>query len=152
MSFQVTVTGGTPAELVKQLNVAAGLLTATITTPGKLGGATRTAPKKAAPAVVEDEDESLSLGDDEDTTEETEELSFDSMGDDEDEEVEVAPKKKSGKTAKVTEKELNAACMAYAKEHGRPATMKLLKSKFKVGSLTEIKPEQYAQVIAALKA
>lgn len=61
------------------------------------------------------------------------------------------PPAKTTKAAKVTEKEVNAAAMAHAKANGgKKATLTILKNKFKVASILELKPEQYAAVIKAL--
>lgn len=109
--------------------------------------------KVAAPVVDEDEtdllsedDESNNLGDLDDSTSD-DGLNFDS--EDEAEEIEEQPKAK--KAPKVTEKDVNAAAMAHAKKHKKINTLALLQKKFKVKSIMELKPDQYAAAIAALK-
>ena len=93
---------------------------------------------------VPEETESFeeSLGEDE-----GEELGFDSAEETEDE----APVAKAPKASKLTDKDVHTAALAHAKKHGRPATLKLLKAKFGVASIAEIKAADYAKAIAALK-
>jgi hypothetical protein len=128
----------------------------------KLGAAPTTAQKilkKAKKAAVEAEETDLEMADEElvdDTLDaagsddEALEMGFDAADEDE---VEETPKKTAAKTktAKVTEKDVNAACLAHARKHTRPKTLELLKKKFKVGSISELKPDQYSAVISALK-
>ncbi len=139
MNIQVTISGKTPAE------IQANLITATAAWGGKAAPAATAAPatskKTKAAAVVEETEEIENFG----AENEDEGLGF---GDEP--EAEVAPAKPA--KTKVTEKEVNNALLAHAKENGRPATLKILTTQFKVKSTTELKPEQYAKVIAALKA
>lgn len=58
--------------------------------------------------------------------------------------------KKSAATTKLTAKDVNAAALAHAKKNTRAATMKVL-AKFKVQSINDLKPAQYAEVVKALK-
>ena len=126
----------------------------------RIGKATATTKKtkKAAAATEEDEVDEL---------EETEEIDADDLGEDtleassdeesfddldEDEEEVTTKKSAKGKTAKVTEKDVNAAAKIHAKKHTRPETLKILAKKFKVKSISELKPDQYAAAVAALKA
>lgn len=148
-NVSVTLTGKTMADVAKQAATFFGATGATLET--KTSGATKTATKKTAPAVIEDdllgEEETLEA-DAEETTDELE--NFDDAADD----VEEAPAKKtaaSTKKTKLTEKDVNTVALKHAKENGRPETLKILKAKFKVGSITELKPEQYAKAIEALK-
>ena len=105
--------------------------------------------KTAKPAKVVEEDETT-FGSDEiedDTSFDTpEEMLGDDAGEDE-------TQTKPAKTTKVklTDKEVNAAAMAHARQNGRPATLKILEKKFKVKSILELKPEQYAAVVKALE-
>lgn len=51
---------------------------------------------------------------------------------------------------KLTIDDINEACMKYAKVKGRPQTLELLQKKFKVKSITELKPETFGKVVEAL--
>lgn len=68
---------------------------------------------------------------------------------------EPAPKKKAAaketKAAKLTAKDVNAACKERAGRTNRADVLGILKKKFKVTSVTELKPEQYADVIKTMK-
>jgi len=121
----------------------------------KLGAATTTTKKakKSAPAATVDADDELAG----DIEAEEDELSLEAtsdedteMGFDDEEEVEEAPKKAT-KSKKLTDKDVNAAALAHAKKYTRPKTLELLKKKFKVASISELKPEMYGKVIEALK-
>lgn len=141
--IQVTVRGTTHAEISKNLNAAAAAFAAA-NAPGTTTG--RTSTKRAAPQQEPQEDNTDLDGLDaspEETTE-VDETTFDEMPE------EIAPPKAKAKT-KLTDKDVNNAAMAYAKKHGKPATMKILTGKFKVKSILELKPEQYQTVITALK-
>ena len=104
--------------------------------------------KKAAPVVEEvvAEDEDLLADGPANAPSDSEDdsLSFD------DTEEEEAPKKtKKQKALKV--EDVNAAAIAYAKVHGRPAALKILKTKFKTESVKEIPEAKYADVIKAFE-
>lgn len=156
-NIQVTITGRTPEEICKNMTAAAkawawkaASSTSTASGSEEMTVTATPAPKKtkkaAAPAVVEEQmDEMAALGETETTEDESSEMGFDA------DEVEEMPAPKAKKAAKLTDKDVNAAAMAHAKIHGRPMTLKILSGKFKVKSILELKPEQYAQVIAALK-
>lgn len=104
--------------------------------------------KQAAPTTSELPDETL-----DEVAEETVEESFDSLEDVSEETIEETPAKTAKKkTTKLTEKDVNEQAMAHAKKFGRPKTLEILNKKFKVKSILELKPEQYAAVILALKA
>ena len=117
--------------------------------PGvKSGGSARmatkvTPAKKAAP--VEDEEtydlDTTSASDDD--------TDFMDVPDEDD----VPVKKTAAKTKapKLTDADVNTACKAYAKVHGKPATLAILKKKFKVQSILELKADQYAAAIEALE-
>jgi hypothetical protein len=61
-------------------------------------------------------------------------------------------KPKAAKSKKITDKDVNAAAIAHAKHHGsKKATLKVLKTKFDVESITELDEDQYAACIKALK-
>jgi hypothetical protein len=138
--LQITIHGANLNELIDGAKkFAASYETVTKTAPTTAKPAT----KKAAPPVVETEDEDL-MGD----TEESEDAGFDDLAD---EEAEVEQPKKSAKAPKVTDKEVNAAAMAHAKKHGRPKTLAILEKKFGVKSVLELKADQYSKVIEALK-
>jgi hypothetical protein len=86
---------------------------------------------------------------------ESEEMDFDissndaAGGDDEEMDFEEKPKAKT-KAPKLTEKDVNAAAIKHAKANGRDKTLALLSKKFKVKSILELKPDQYADAVAAL--
>ncbi len=151
MELTVTVSGKTPAELKTKLEEAAKAA-------AKWTGAGATAAgkptTKKAKAEEEFEEETLEAeGEEEesfDDAEEETEVEEEELEEEELEEEEEAPKK-SAKGKKLTEKDVNAACMAYAKKHDRKAALEILKKKFKVKSILELKPEQYADVMKALK-
>lgn len=60
----------------------------------------------------------------------------------------AAPKKE---TKKYTHKDVVAACKARTEQDDRATVLNILKKQFKVTSTTDLKPEQYADVIKALK-
>lgn len=145
----VTISGSTHAELIegaKKFVAASGAVTTA-------GAATKAAaaPKKAPVKAAEETEDLLGsddAGDDSLLGDGSDDAGDDSLSFDATEETPAPAKKKA---AKITEKEVNAAAMAHAKANGRPETLKILKSKFKVASLTELKADQYAAFIAALK-
>ncbi len=110
-----------------------------VATTGKKG-------KKPQPAAPVEDDDILLASDDEVTedtpADEDDALSFDDATDEE-------PAAK--KTKKLTDKDVNAACMAHARKHGKAKTLALLAKTFKVKSILELKPELYSKAIAALK-
>lgn len=77
--------------------------------------------------------------------------SFDDDDTGEDEEPVIKKKAK-----KITVDDVNDACKARAAEtggkEGRQEVLTILKKKFKVASVNDLEPEQYAAVIAAMKA
>lgn len=125
----------------------------------KVTAKSTTGKRRAAATTTTDDDEIL----DEDTTDDTtteetdtdEQMEFDMDGSDDEEtldetEEETRPKKTT--KGKITDKQVNQACIAHAKKHGRKKTSAILAKKFKVKSVLELKTEQYGAVIAALKA
>ncbi len=71
----------------------------------------------------------------------------------EEEEEEEAPKAAKGKgAAKITVDDVNDACMARAQRTNRAEVMAILKKQFKVKSVTELEPSDFAAVVAAMKA
>lgn len=141
MIIEVKVAGATPAEVLTKLNAAVATWTKTgATAPAKTT-------KKVAAPIEETEDEELSL----DANDElADDMAFDDVPEYDEEVEEPAPKKTAAKAKKLTEKDVNAAALAFSKAKGRPAAMKVL-AKYKVKSILELKPEQYAKVIADLK-
>ncbi len=138
--FSVTVTAGTLGELIANIQTTLSTLD-TLEPKAVTTKKAATTKKTAAPQALEED----MLGDDAgEATEETEELGFDS-------EEEKPAKKAASKAKKITDKEINAAAVAHAKENGRPATLAILQKKFKVKSILELKPEQYPAVLAALE-
>lgn len=138
MNASLNIIVKNPAQALAILEFAAGLENGE--TP-KIGKTTKPVAKKAAAVVEESEDLLMD-------TEEMDELGFDGG---EAEELEEKPKaKKEAPAKKLTDKDVNAAALAHAKENGRPATLAILNKKFKVKSILELKPEQYGAVITAL--
>jgi hypothetical protein len=160
--IEIKVTGTSIADVIKNTKqlvaeMEAMLPTRTTTTAA---APTKKVTKKGKLATVEADDELAGdievadedLMDAEEVEEADDALSFDDATDDEEEIEAPAPKAKAKtKAPKVTDKDVNAAAMAYAKKHGRPATLKVLKSKFKVESVTELSEDDYAKAIQALK-
>lgn len=74
---------------------------------------------------------------------------------DESEDEEEKPVKKQA-NKKITIETVNDACKAKAAKiggkEGRLAVLKVLKKKFKTETISDLKPDQYAAVIAAMKA
>ena len=105
------------------------------------------APKKAKAKAKTFLDE-----DDEDSASDEMEASSD---DEEDKEEEPAPKKEK-KKKKLTVDSINDACKERAQrlggKEGRAEVLGILKKKFKVSSVTELKPDSYAAVISAMRA
>jgi len=116
-------------------------------------------PKKKSSAKkndFEDEDEDLAEGaatadDETDQPAEDEEASFDSNL--EEDEEEVPPKKKKAQK-KITLEDINDACKARAGrtggKAGREEVLGILKKKFKTSSISDLRPEQYPAVLAAM--
>lgn len=128
-------------------------LTGGITTPVK------NATKKAAPVEDEEaeeqetEDEEFAAPKKKAATKKAAAKSFDEDEESEDEEQE-APVTKNKKTKAVTHDDVNDACKARAADtggkEGRTEVLTILKKKFKVTSVSELKPEQYQSVIEAM--
>lgn len=96
---------------------------------------------KAAAASFED-------GDDEPAELETETETAEDEGDF----MEAAPAKTKGKAAakKLTVNDVNDACKAKAQATDRKTVLGILKKKFNVASVTELKADQYADVVKAM--
>lgn len=150
----VSVTGASRVEIAKRLRAFADNLDGTpADSEGKVMTTTTTA-KKAQPktktveASFDDDagaDETESFDDKEPTDE------IESTDDDEDF---TTPAKKTAKAKKVTVAQVNDACKARAKsggKKGRDEVLAILKKQFKTESISEIKPERYADVIAAME-
>ena len=157
----LTLTGKTLGDVAAQaMNFAqtaqGGIKLGTAPTTKAATTTTKTTAKKAA-APIED----LDLGDSEivdddlvdadlgDATDETDDASFDDL--EEEAPAKVATKTTKAATTKLTEKDVSNQALAHSRKHGRPKTLAILKKTFKVGSLSELKPDQYAKVILALK-
>lgn len=142
MEVQVTFKGADLNSLRTQANA---FFKSSATVEPKSTTLPMTTKKKAAP-VVEDEEELDLLADDE-ASEDTEELDFDT------EEIEDEPaSKKTAKAKEITEKQVQDAAKAHAAKHGRKVTLNILEKKFKVKTVGELTAKQYPAVIAALKA
>lgn len=143
--LSITITGASLPELIAGAKkfVTANQTSETTTT---VAAPKKAAAKKAAPQVEETEEIDTDLigeGDDEETEDADDALSFDS------EDEEEAPKAK--KAPKLTEKDVHAAAIAHAKKNTKAKTLELLQKKFKVKSIMELKPEQFAKAIEILK-
>jgi hypothetical protein len=99
---------------------------------------TKTSKKAAAKAAPAD-DESA------DFSEET------TTSDEDDFMAAAAPETKAATKKKYTANDVNDACKAKAQASDRATVLGILKKKFKVSSVTELKPDQYADVITAMK-
>jgi hypothetical protein len=73
-----------------------------------------------------------------------------SFDEEEEEEGEDEKPAKKGKT-KVTLDDVNDACKERARNSNRAEALGILKKKFKVDSVSDLKPEQYEAVIKAMK-
>ena len=135
--FSVTLTGKNFADVIKNAQTLVNTYGSVGSTNEVKSTIIKTAPAKKVVAPVEDEDDfSLDAAADEDddfTTEVT------------------TPAKKATKAPKLTDSDVNNACKAYAKVHGKPATLAILKKKFKVQSILELKADQYGAAIEALE-
>lgn len=158
----VTVHGSNRVELVGKLRAAADNLDGTpATVTGKVAKSTSGTKKdqelqrKADAAQEEDDDFKADDSgapngfDNDDTAPEPNDA------DEEEflakEEKKAASKKgANGKAKKITIDDVNDACKAHAAAKGRPATLDLLKKKFKTQSVTALKPEQFEACIAAM--
>lgn len=146
-TITLTVTGATLEQAVNRMREHVEEFDAKTASAGP----SKPAKKKAKPAPVEELDEEIEVEElDEEIEDDVEELDEEI----EDEDDKPAPKAKAkapAKAAKLTEKDVNAAAIAHAKKNGRKATLTVLLKKFKVKSILELKPDQYASAIAALK-
>lgn len=71
------------------------------------------------------------------------------------EDFKTPAKGKAAKAKKLTIDDVNDACVAHAKgvgKGGRDAVLAILKKKFNVITVTELKPDQYEKAIVALEA
>lgn len=152
-----------PAVIAAKLRFQAGLLEGM--DPKKAANRKNTDAAEAAPLEAEaaplEEDETIEETDDEfaskkksskkkasvDFGTEDEEDTAEEPVEDEAEEEPPPPKKKAKAP---TLDDVNRACKAYSKENGFDETKALLQKKFKTSSVTKLKPEQYAQVIAVM--
>ncbi len=152
LNLSITITGKNPAELAaKALATAKALGAAAENTRTNAAPKGKISPKAAAAA-----DDADDLIDDELPTETDDDEAQDFMADDDaGEEIDDEPapvKTKGTKAKKLTEKDVNEALMKHAKKTGdRKKTLAILVKKFKVKSVLDLKPEQYAEVIAAFK-
>lgn len=142
--LSVTITGKNIGELAASA-MAFAQSTQTATKLGATPAATTTK-KKAASAPVEEtlddgllDETPIEAADGDDAIE-----SFDDL-------PEETPAPAATKGKKITEKEVNQAALAHSKTHTRPKTLELLNKHFKVKSISELKPEQYAKVLTVLK-
>lgn len=101
---------------------------------------------KKAKAVDFDEEE------DEESEDEDEDEAEASEDEDEEEEDEISVSKlKKGKAVKITSDDVNDAAKECAVANNRAHVLGILKKKFKVKSISDLEPSQYADVIKALK-
>jgi hypothetical protein len=150
----VSVTGASRVELVKRLRAFADNLDGTPAgTDGKVTKTTKKAAKQSEDfdsEVTEGEQTEMDFDSGTDDTTETLEASDDS---DEDFTTPSKPTKTT-KAKKITVAEVNDACKARAKAggaKGREHVLKILKTKFKTESISDIKPELYGKVIEAMQ-
>lgn len=155
----VTVSGANRVELVENLRAFADNLDGTPAAPtGKVTkSASKPAPAKKAAAPPADEDDDFKADDggaepagfDDDAAEEA---PAEEEGFEEEPPKKAAPAKgtKAASKKKITLDDVNDACKAHAAAKGRPATLDILKKKFKTQSVTALKPEQYEACISAM--
>jgi hypothetical protein len=141
-TIEVTLRGANLQEIAKQAQLLFGTTT-TATAPVR-----QTPTTKKAAAEIESDFTLDEVAETEVETETTDEVGFDLSADEDDTET-PAPVKTKAK--KYTEKDLQTAAKNHAKVYGRPKTQALLTKKFKVKSLLELKPDQFASVIETLK-
>lgn len=113
--------------------------------------------KKAAPASKSFDDEEDEVPNDDVTEEQTEEGDGDFM----EEKPKTKAKPKAPKVKKFTMADVNAACKARVtremsdneldSKEARDAVLSILKKKFKVKSVTDLEPEDYAAVVAEME-
>lgn len=118
--------------------------------------------KKVATSITEDAEETTETDEEEEliapvnkTATKKAAASFDDEEVHSDDDEEEAPVAKKTKAKKVTLDDVNDACKARAAsvggKEGRSEVLTILKKKFKTTSVSELKPEQYAAVIAAME-
>jgi hypothetical protein len=167
--MQLTVTlkpGSTNSEIARELRFQANLIDGI--DPKKAASNAMTAAPAAAgkkkPKPVDEDEEETTDDEAEETDEDTESDDAEETDDDEaeeddaeetddDEEVdedEEKPKKK-GKAKGPTLKDVNAALKARAEKTSFAKAKIWLKKKFKVESINDVKPAQYAQLIKLAK-
>lgn len=76
--------------------------------------------------------------------------SFDDAGDEDPIDMSELKQPKKTKAAKATVDDVNDACMTRAQETSRSEVLGILRRQFKVTSVTDLKTEQYADVIEAM--
>lgn len=158
--ISVTVTGKDRTDLVRSLRSFADNLDGTPAeeagldddneteeTPRALKKNT-TKGKKAAAASMDDDDDNAMEADSDD-----DEDSMEASADDDDEDEDFVEPVSKKKSKKVTIADVNDACKKRSKaggKEGRAQVLKILKKKFGTETVSEIKPEKYADVIKAL--
>lgn len=164
----------TPVEIAHKLRMQAGILEGL--SPKQAASKKNTTAKDLRAIVSQDEEiETASEDTDEDFAtssprkgkdgyascfdEERQAKEFDGQAEEDEADEEPAPKAsaKKAKAAKLTIDDLNDACRERAMAEGggkagRAAVEAILKKKFKVVSVSAVKPDQYAAVIAAMQA
>lgn len=149
---QITVScegPATPKELAEHLRMQAGLLEGM--EPKKASSVKNTSvdddddeeellPKKGKKTIIEDDED-----------EEDEILNVEEDDDDDEEEAPV-PKKKASKKKGPTLNDVQDACKKASRKLTREKVLKVLKKKFGVASVSELEPDQYADVIETFSA
>lgn len=111
--------------------------------PAKAKSKPKSKPKKVAEAFDDDEEDEAPAEDD----------GEDEAGEEDEDEAPTAKANKS-KSKKLTPDDCNDAAKTLAKaiggKPGRDAVLKLMKKQFRTVSVSELKPEQYADFIAAM--
>lgn len=141
--------GSTPQTIAAALRMQAGIL------EGRAPKVASSRKNTDAPVVEEEEAEEVEVDEDEDFAPKKSKKKAAAKVFEEDDEEEVeeeAPPKKKAKAKKVTVDDVNDACKARAASGSRAEVLGILKKKFKVASVSELEPEQYAAVIAAMEA
>ncbi len=160
MQLVITVKeGATNTDIARQLRHQANLIdgmepkeaSAKTSTPVTQRSSTK---KTAAPAasVDDDDDFKAEVADDAGFDDGGEEAASEEFEGEEEAKPakKAAPAKTAPKTKKITLDDVNDACKAYAKVHGRDAVLEKLQKKFKTQSVTALKADQYAACIALM--
>lgn len=148
MKLSVHVEGKTPAEIASALRAHADTMSptaqaTTIKAPGKAGRPAKTKVEET------EEEEEFDLSDQEETEEDETEEETESE-EEETEEDETEEETEEEETPAISLQTVIEAFQKYAKKHSREKAAKVL-AQFKAKSVRDLKKDQYAKVLGALK-